>query len=345
MLLAAATAIAVRIVSLAPALTEDLFAIGAGARVVGVDAFSDRPAAARLLPLVGSMRTVNSEAIAGLNPDLVVGIPYQAPSLRDLGRVGVRTQTIPLDTLADDFAAITTLGRLTGHTDGAAHLVANIRRRLAAVARATRSLPAPRALAVIGVAPIFTAGRGSYIADLFAVAHLRNVAGSVGAAFPALSAETIEAADPDVLVVPRGTVFPDEPPWSRLRAVREHRVVIIDENDLLRPGPRVADAVDALVRGVARYRGRAGATAKARTEPLGSWRTAMGMPYTPPSSASSKTRSGVSQASSVRLPNNAMRSAKAAATLRSWSTTIADFPPATSRRINVSISKVWRTSR
>jgi ABC-type Fe3+-hydroxamate transport system substrate-binding protein len=273
-----AAAIAVRVVSLAPAFTEDLFAIGAGAAVVGVDAYSNRPAAALHLPRVGSLRTINSEAIAGLDPDLVVGIPYQGPNLRDLARAGVRTQTLPVDTLADDFAAIATLGRLTGHAADAARLLAMIHRRLGAAARATRSLPAPSALAVIGVAPIYSAGRGSYINDLFVIAHVRNVAGGVRAAFPALSAETIEADDPDVLVVARGTVLPSEPPWSRLRAVRRHALVTIEEDDLLRPGPRVADVVDALVRGIARYRTGAGATAKANTAPPASRRTVMGMP-------------------------------------------------------------------
>jgi iron complex transport system substrate-binding protein len=252
--LLAAAAIAVRVVSLAPALTEDLFAIGAGKAVVGVDAFSDRPPAARRIPRVGSMRTVNSEAIAGLDPDLIVGIPYQAPNLRDLARTGVRTQTLPVDTLADDFNAIATLGRLTGHTRDATRVLQTIRRRLDRAARATRALPAPRAFAVIGVAPIYTAGQGSYINDLFALAHVRNVAADIRAAYPALSAETLEAYDPDVLIVPRGTVIPNDPPWSQLRAVREHRIVTIEEDDLLRPGPRVADVVDALVRGVAPYR-------------------------------------------------------------------------------------------
>jgi iron complex transport system substrate-binding protein len=276
--LAVAAAVAVRVVSLAPAFTEDLFAIGAGPSVVGVDAYSNRPAAARRIPRVGSMRTINSEAVAALNPDLVVGIAYQAPSIDDLARLGVRTQILPVDTLADDLHAIATLGRLTGHERAAAALLRTIRARLDAASRATRALRAPRALAVIGVTPIYTAGQGSYVDDLFAIAHLRNVAGGVRAAFPALSAETIEAADPDVLVVPRGTVIPSEPPWSRLRAVREQHIVTIDDDDLMRPGPRVADVVEALVRGVARYRGRAGATANANTAPSGSRRTAIGMP-------------------------------------------------------------------
>ncbi len=141
--LAVATAIAVRVVSLAPALTEDLFAIGAGAQVVGVDDLSNRPPAALRVPRVGSMRTINSEAIAALNPDLVVGIAYQAPTLRDLSRVGVHTQALTVDSLADDFAAIAALGRATGHVREATGLLATIRHRLDAVraynARAERT--------------------------------------------------------------------------------------------------------------------------------------------------------------------------------------------------------------
>jgi iron complex transport system substrate-binding protein len=263
--LAVATAIAVRVVSLAPALTEDLFAIGAGPQVVGVDDLSNRPPAALRIQRIGSMRTINSEAVAALDPDLVVGIAYQSPSLHDLSRLGVRTQTFAVDSLADDLDTIAALGRATGHVREAARLLATIRHRLDRVRRSTRALPAPRALAFIGMGlqPLYTAGRGSYIDDLFAVAHIRNVAGDLRAAYPAISAETVEAADPDVLVVPRGAVIPNEPPWSRLRAVRLHRIVAIDEDDYLRPGPRVADVVEALVREVAPYRTRAGTRANA----------------------------------------------------------------------------------
>ena len=274
---AVAVAAAVRVVSLAPALTEDLFAIGAGHAVVGVDAYSDRPAAARALPRVGSMRSISSETVASLNPDLVVGIPYQSPSLQDLGRAGVRTQAIAVDTLADDFAAIAVLGRLTGHDADAARVLARIHRRIGAVSAQTRDLAQPRAFVVVGTAPNYTAGRGSYIDDLLRIAHVTNVAGNVRAAYPAISAESIVAARPDVLIVASGTVLPNAPPWSQLRAVREHRIVRLDEDDFLRPGPRVADVAEALARAIAPFRQRSGGTANASA--FGPLRvTAMGMP-------------------------------------------------------------------
>jgi iron complex transport system substrate-binding protein len=252
--LALAVATAVRVVSLAPALTEDLFAIGAGPDVVGVDAYSDRPAAAAKLPRVGSMRSINSEVIAGLGPTLVVGIPYEAPNLQDLARTGVRTESLPIDTLDEDFAAIARLGVLTGHEAGATALLASIHRRLDAIARATRGLPRPTAFVVVDTSPIYTAGANSYIADLLQIMNVANAAQGIRSAFPTVSAETLEAEDPDILIVTRRTVIPNVPPWSNLRAVRQHRIVTVDEDDLFRAGPRVVDVAEALAREIAPLR-------------------------------------------------------------------------------------------
>jgi iron complex transport system substrate-binding protein len=255
--LALAVATAVRVVSLSPVLTEDLFAIGAGRLVVGVDAYSNRPAAAVRIPRVGEMRTINSETVADLSPTLVVGIDYQAPNLADLARTGVRTEALPVDTLHDDFGAIARLGRLTGHEADARRLLERLHHRLDAVGRATRALPQPRAFVVVGTEPIFTASDASYIGDVLRIAHVANACPGVRGPFPNLSAEALEAADPDVLIVTRGTVLPATPPWSHLRAVRERRIVTLDEDDLFRAGPRVADVAEALVRAIAPYRAAA----------------------------------------------------------------------------------------
>ena len=261
-----------RIVSLAPALTEDLFAIGAGPHVVGVDAYSNRPAAALRLPRVGALRSVNSERILALHPDLVVGIPYSDTQLAQLHKLGIATASLKVDTLADDFATIVKLGVLTGHARQAAALVARTHARIARVTRATARLGAPRALVVVSATPIFVAGGGSYIGDLLKAAHVLNVAGSIASAFPNISAEVVERADPDVIVT---TSMRDidihAAPWSRIRAVREHHIVLLPEDDLFRPGPHVADVLDALVHAIAPYRpATTGGAAKVTTRPSGS---------------------------------------------------------------------------
>lgn len=242
-----------RIVSLAPALTEDLFAIGAGSAVVGVDAYSNRPVEARRLPRVGGLREVNAEAVLALRPDLVLGIPYEAPHLADLARAGVHTRTLRLDGLDDDLDAIGLLGRLTGHDREAQALVGDIRRRLAATSQRAATHRRLTAFVVLGDAPLRSAGGGSYIDQLLGLANLENVVRD-RTLWPTYSAEQLLTEQPDVIVIADpGPPLTGEP-WERLDAVRGHRIVRIAEDDLLRPGPRVADVLDALVAGVGAWR-------------------------------------------------------------------------------------------
>jgi iron complex transport system substrate-binding protein len=253
-LISAALALAagIRIVSLAPALTEDLFAIGAGHDVVGVDGFSDRPAAARALPRVGGMRDVNAEAILALHPDIVVGIPFEAAHLADLARAGVRTESLPLNDLRDDLNAIERLGVLSGHTAGARRLVRSLRLRLATSAREARR--AHRLSAFVSLGGMGSAGGGSYVDELLGLANLSNVTGAVKRPWVNFSPEELLRAQPDVIVVPDSDAPLAGEPWSHLRAVAAGRVVRIPEDDLLRPGPRVADVLDDLIAGVAGWR-------------------------------------------------------------------------------------------
>jgi ABC-type Fe3+-hydroxamate transport system substrate-binding protein len=251
-LAALAVAAGIRIVSLAPALTEDLFAIGAGPNVVGVDAFSDRPAAARRLPRVGGMRDVNAEAVVALRPDIVVGIPYEAVHLADVARGGVRTEALPLDDLRDDLHAIERLGKLTGREAAARRVTQRIRERLASLASAaarTRRLTAFVSLGGMG-----TAGGGSYVDELLGLANLHNVTGAVKRPWVTFSPEDLLHAQPDVIIVPdRGPALEGEP-WAQLAAVKADRIVRVPEDDLLRPGPRVADVLAELIAGLTRWR-------------------------------------------------------------------------------------------
>ena len=101
-----------RIVSLIPSLTEDLFAIGAAPRVVGVSQYTDRPARAMRLPQVGSYSALDTEALARLHPDLVVGIPAQATLVVDARRIGLRVGRIPDEPFDDLYATFARLGKL-----------------------------------------------------------------------------------------------------------------------------------------------------------------------------------------------------------------------------------------
>ena len=120
-----------RIVSLIPSLTEDLFAIGAGAQIVGASAFTDYPPSAAALPVVATFSSVDTEKVIALHPDLIVGIDAQAGVVRDLRRAGFAPHLLPDDTYADIFSDLATLGRLSGHEPEAAALATRLRARTA----------------------------------------------------------------------------------------------------------------------------------------------------------------------------------------------------------------------
>jgi iron complex transport system substrate-binding protein len=246
-----------RIVSLVPSLTEDLFAVGAGSSVVGVSQYTDYPPEAKRLPQVASFAAINAERVVALHADLAVGIPAQDRLAGDLRRAGVRVELIRDDTFADIFTDLTTIGDLTAHSAEARALVARLHARTAALMRSVkRRARKPSVFVVLGVAPVYTVGRGSYIATLIEMAGGRNAAADVNAPYARYSAEALVARQPDLLVVDPDVRLNDvlaQPPWNALRAVRERRVYTLPDAAILeRPGPRYNDGLAWLIGVVAR---------------------------------------------------------------------------------------------
>jgi len=239
-----------RIVSLIPSLTEDLFAIGAGPNVVAVSAYTDYPPAAAKLPVVASFTSIDAEKIVRLHPDVVIGIPAQARLVADISRTGVRVELIADDTYDQLFTSLARVGEIAGREREASALAARLRARTAEL---TRDLPhdRPSVFVVLETNPIVTAGDRSYIAHLIALAGGVNAAGDLPEAYPRFSAEALLARAPDVLVADTLGGLPgvlDSPPWSVLRAVRERRVYVLRDADILeRPGPRYNDGLAWLI--------------------------------------------------------------------------------------------------
>lgn len=240
-----------RIVSLIPSLTEDLFAIGAGPQVVGVSQFTDYPPAASKLPQVSSFSSIDVEKVLSLHPDVVVGITSQTGLVVDVRRLGLRTVLMSDDSFDDIFRDLATLGRISGRTREAAALSAKLRKRTTALVRNVDVVRRPRVFVVLGVAPIFTVGDRSYIAHLIALAGGRNAAEGLHDAYARYSAEAVVAAQPDLIVTDARSGLRaalGQAPWNALLAVREHRVYVLDDADILeRPGPRYNDGLAWLI--------------------------------------------------------------------------------------------------
>lgn len=242
---------ALRIVSLIPSLTEDLFAIGAGPNVVGVSTYTDYPAAAAKLPIVASFASIDAERIVALHPDLVLGIPAQGRLTRDLQRAGLRVELVSELGYDDIFTALARVGALTHREANARALIASLRRRAAALVRTVPAGPRPATFVVVELAPLYTIGDSSYVARLVALAGGRNAAHDVRLPYAPYSDEALVAAQPDVIVSGATSGLAaslSSAPWRDLRAVRSHRVYILANSAILvRPGPRYVEGLAWLI--------------------------------------------------------------------------------------------------
>ena len=238
-----------RIVSLAPSITETLFAVGAGAEVVGVSQYCDYPPQVLSLPKVGSFLTPNLEAIAGLRPGLIIGLDTSANDreIRALQRMGYRVLLVNDDSLSGIEDGIGRIGALTGHAAQALQLLNSMHAGMREVGERLKGVAPRRVLMVVGHDPLVAVG-GGYLDRLIQMADCVNIGAGFGAQWPRLSMEYILAAAPDVILDGQMGSDPLTPSgfWSRypdIPAVRNHRVFGYDQNPVLRPGPRVAQTL------------------------------------------------------------------------------------------------------
>lgn len=232
-----------RIVTLAPNLTEMIFALGEGERIVGADDFSNYPEAAKKVAKVGGMQP-NIEKIVALKPDIVFAStegnhPNLAPAL---GAANIPLFVIRTDRLSEIPVAMRRLGELLDapRTEDA---VRELERAVAAQKRTRTN--APRVLFAVWTDPLYVAGRSTFTDDLFTLTGARNAVEITG--WPQYSLESFVASPPDIFLYPRGAVTPQqvEVLMKRVPDLRV-RVVSVNEDIFQRPGPRMAEAAAAL---------------------------------------------------------------------------------------------------
>jgi iron complex transport system substrate-binding protein len=241
-----------RIVSLNPATTEILFALGAGPRVVGRTQYDLWPDSARLVPSVGAGMQPNLEAVLGRAPDLVV--MYASGSDRGaadrLTAAGVPTAAFRMDHIADFGRVTLFLGRLLGDTDRARIVVDSVTATLARVRDATQALPRPTVFLHAWEKPLMTIGGGSFLSELVTIAGARNIYDSLAAPSPVVTLEDVLRRNPDIILVSpveRGNMMRSDR-WRALPAVRNGRVLAYDTNLVARPAVKLGEAAVSLAR-------------------------------------------------------------------------------------------------
>jgi len=252
-----------RIVSTAPSITELLYALGLGDRVVGVDRYSRYPVEALRKPKIGDYANPNLEAIAALRPDLVI-IPTNPVKLADrLGLLRLKVLEIDQESIAKLYDSFRIVGQAAGATAQAAKLAATVQSQLETVRTRAAPLKKTRMMFVVGRTPnrldgLIVVGQASYLNEIIALAGGENVFRDAVASYPGVSLEEVLARNPDVIVdmgdMADTVGVTDEHKrevtslWERLasvNAVKQHRVFAVASDIYVVPGPRVVDAAKA----------------------------------------------------------------------------------------------------
>lgn len=246
-----------RVVSLAPHVTELLFAAGAGAQVVGVVDYSDYPPAALALPRVGSAVQIDLETILALRPDLVIGWASGTPTgaVEQLRTLGLPVFLSDPRRLSDIPVALRAFGALTGHADEAGAAAGEFEQRLDALRERYEGREPVRLFYQIWDRPLMTVGGPHMISAVLALCGGENVFAGVDELAPRISEEAVLAADPEVIVA--GTKGDAATAWlaawarfPQLAAVRDERLVTADPDTLHRQTPRLLDGAEALCAGL-----------------------------------------------------------------------------------------------
>jgi ABC-type Fe3+-hydroxamate transport system substrate-binding protein len=247
-----------RVVSMAPNVTEMLFALGLEEKVVAVTPFCDFPPEAQSKTHLGGMNP-SIEQILALKPDLVLAPQdiIQPDLLQNLDRVKVPTFVLQAAQLEDVLAQIQTVARMFDLSKAGDELAATIRQRIAVVKERTQSLAHPRVLYVLNADPLQTVGPGSFIHQLIEAAGGANIAADTSTAYPRFALEEVLARDPELIVFPVGTAegIPEEDQrqwrrWSSLSAVKYNRLVLVPSVLVDRPGPRIVEGLELLAKAI-----------------------------------------------------------------------------------------------
>ncbi len=240
-----------RVVSLAPNITEILYAVGADSILAGVTDYCDYPPQAKQKPHMGGMINPNIETIVGASPDLVL-MSVEGNSRLDyekLEKLSIPVFAINPRTIEGVLKSILDIGKLTGTSPAAEHLVAELRSQRDSISKIYKQCQHPRILVIFSITPLMVAGNGSFVNELITDAGGMNL-GAVGkGSYPLFSREEILRLQPDEIILTSDIAFsPDQliqqfPEWHTLHAIQRNTVSIIDASLISRPGPRVIKAL------------------------------------------------------------------------------------------------------
>jgi iron complex transport system substrate-binding protein len=244
-----------RVVSLAPSVTETVFALGFGHTLVGVTSHCDYPVAAQNLPKIGGFMSPSMEAIVAKRPAVVLGVSSATDPVkaREMERLGVRVTLISLASVSEIFNSIKSIARLLGNPAAGEELVDKIVLQFDRVKKRIAGTPRRTTLLAVGLRPLVAVGGKNFIDELITLAGGENIAGNAAQPWLNLPDEYVVAKAPQVIIEAgmgseRG---PSGKHWADLKsipAVKEQRVYAYASDKILRPGPRIGEGVEEIAR-------------------------------------------------------------------------------------------------
>jgi len=246
-----------RIISLAPATTEILFALGLDKEIVGVSEFCNYPKEAVAKEKIGTFSQPNIEKILSLKPDLIFGTGLeQAPAIAKLKQLNLNIFVSDPENIDELFRSIREIGRLTKKEKESTSLIGNMRKRIEKInlqASCVAEEKKQKVFVEIWHSPLTTVGSGSFINELIALCGGVNITSDIKSAYSSVAQEVVLKRNPDCIILAyMGNLSPVEsvisrPGWENIAAVKNKRVYNdIDPDVLLRPGPRIVEAMEEL---------------------------------------------------------------------------------------------------
>jgi len=242
-----------RILSLAPDITETLFALGLSHEIVGVTRFSDFPPAAKEKPKVGPYTDINIEAVINLEPDLILGTGSGnlRGQIRQLERLGFPVYVVYPRNFDGIMTTIRRIGKIVGRESEGEAIFREMRQRVEEVSRRVAGRDKPKVFLQIGRDPIFTVSKGSFAHDLISIAGGDNIAKDARIPYPSFTLEEVILKAPEVLIISSMYVDRNHSQWLEewkkwrvLPAVKNNRLYTIDSDLVDRPSPRIVEGLE-----------------------------------------------------------------------------------------------------
>lgn len=243
-----------KIISMSPAITEILFAIGVDNKIAGVTNYCNYPSGAAKKDRIGDFLNPNIEMIVSIEPDIIfVADGVQEDFVKQFDKLGIIVITLDATTIAEVVENIKTAGLVCGAVQQAAAIAGDMTKRIDAIeAKTAGANNKPAVFFEVWDDPLMTAGPGSFIDDMINLSGGQNIAADAGKEFAEFNREVLLTRNPDIYIINDHAHTPEEvinrPGYGGLKAVRENHVYSIEDNLVTLPGPRLIEGLEEMAR-------------------------------------------------------------------------------------------------